>query len=640
MENNAGGTSAGSSISEQSGTVVDGAVMRVRVMETTDLHMNILPYDYFADRPTDTRGLARTASLIAQARAEVGNSLLFDIGDFLQGTPMADLFARERPAEPHPMISAMNVVGYDAVTLGNHEFSYGLDMLRRVLARAEFPVVTANALRRGRHADEDETLFAPTALLERRFTDTNGQHHTLRIGVIGLLPPNSTAREHGANGPLRTLGMAKAARIHVPLLRASGADLVIALAHTGIGASDADEDEAALVLAGIEGIDALLCGHRHKVFPGAGFSGIAGVDPVRGTVGGKPVLMAGFWGSHLGVLDLELTQSGDRWGVTGFHTETRAIYRRDASGQPQPTVPSDPRVVAAVQSAHDETLAHIRRPVAQTKAPIHSYFSLVAPDAGLSLVAEAQRAHVAQSLAGRPESGLPILSAVAPFKCGGRSGPEFFIDIPAGTILRSHVSDLYIYPNTIKAVQVSGIEVAEWLERSAGIFNTIRPDRHDQLLINPDVPSYEFDVIAGLTYEIDLTQPARYTIEGVFADAGTRRIRNLSHNGRAVRDDDSFIVSSNSFRISGNGAMVCKPAAQIMLGDAKTTGEALLEQVGRVGTLAPTPERIWRFSPIPGASAVFETGPRALDHLEHAPDVRLESLGLASNGFVQMRLHF
>lgn len=639
MANNAGKTSSGRLLPDRPGKAPGGAVVHVRVMETNDLHMNILPYDYFADRPSDTRGLARTATLIAQARAEVANALLFDAGDFLQGSPMGDYFAHERGAAPHPMIAAMNAVGYDAVTLGNHEFSYGLEPLLRALKQARFPVVSANVLRRqGAAPHEDEALFAPTVLLDRVFTDTEGQSHPLRVGVIGLLPPQSALRDLGARGALQTRSMIAAARAHVPALRAAGADLVIALAHTGIGAPDADEDEAALALAGIDGIDALLCGHRHQVFPDPGFAALPGVDPLRGTVAGKPALMAGFWGSHLGVLDLELTQDGTAWRVTGFHGEQRAIFRRDAEGRAQPTVASDPVVEATVARAHEETLAHIRSPIAHTRVPIHSYFSLVAPDAGLSLVAEAQRSHVARSLAGRPESGLPILSAVAPFKCGGRSGPEFFIDIPAGTIRRSHVADLYIYPNTIGAVQLSGTEVAEWLERSAGIFNRIAPGRHDQPLVNPEVPSYAFDVIAGLTYEIDLTQPARYAACGALAEPSARRIRALRHNGRPVHHDDRFIVTSNSYRIAASGAGAAP--AQILLDEVKTTCEALLEQVGQVGTLSPAPERIWRFAPIPDASAVFETGPRALEHLDRLAGLRLEALGLAANGFVQMRLHF
>ncbi|MCB1399202.1 MAG: metallophosphoesterase, partial [Rhodobacteraceae bacterium] len=131
VANNAGKTSSGRLLPDRPGKAPGGAVVHVRVMETNDLHMNILPYDYFADRPSDTRGLARTATLIAQARAEVANALLFDAGDFLQGSPMGDYFAHERGAAPHPMIAAMNAVGYDAVTLGNHEFSYGLEPLLR-----------------------------------------------------------------------------------------------------------------------------------------------------------------------------------------------------------------------------------------------------------------------------------------------------------------------------------------------------------------------------------------------------------------------------------------------------------------------------------------------------------------------------
>lgn len=622
-----------------------GTRLQLRVLETSDLHMNILPYDYFADRPCDARGLARTATLIAAARAEVANCLLLDNGDFLQGNPLADHVARtcQGRETPNPMIASMNHLGYDAGTLGNHEFNYGLPVLERALRDAAFPLVSANVARAiGADPLGDDTFVPPWVLLDRRLRDAQGREFLFRIGVIGFVPPQISDwdRDH-LDGRIVTRDIVQAARAHVPALRAAGADLVIALAHTGIGAPGAANrgEQDALELAGIAGIDVLLCGHSHLSFPSTQVPMTPGIDPDRGAIGGKPALMPGFWGSHLGVLDLDLVQDAGGWRVADFRGQLRPISTRGPDGVARATTPACPRITALAQAAHDETLAELRRPVGRTAAPIHSFFALVAPDAALTLVAQAQTAHVAQRLAGHPEAALPLLSAVAPFKCGGRGGPDFFIDIPAGPLLRSHVSDLYIYPNTISAVAVSGADLAEWLERAAGLFCQITPGQTDQPLIDPDFPSYNFDVIAGLSYQIDLTAPARYAPDGRLANPQARRIRALCHQGRPVAPGARFVVATNNFRTAGAGHFPGATGPALDLGRPLPVASALLAEIARRGTVTPSAAPIWRFAPVAGATAVFDTSRHAatvplpsgrFDLLRDAP---------APAGFARFRLH-
>ena len=275
--------------------------------------MHITPWDYYADRANAAAGLARTATLIAAARAEVGACLLLDNGDFLQGSPMGDVEAKRLgPQVQHAMIAAMNALGYDAGGLGNHEFSKGLDFLLNALDQARFPIVCANIARSlGATPLQDRMLVPPSVILDRKVSDTQGNHQTLRIGIIGLLPPQTTQWDRQTLGDtLVTRDIVDAAAAHVPALRAAGADIVVALSHSGIGAPFPvpQMEDATTALAALPGIDALIAGHTHQTFPSTTFPASASIDPVRGLLWGKPAVMPGFHGSHLGVIDLTLVR--------------------------------------------------------------------------------------------------------------------------------------------------------------------------------------------------------------------------------------------------------------------------------------------------------------------------------------------
>lgn len=616
----------------------------LRVLATTDLHAHVLPYDYYADRPAETLGLARTATLIAAARAGAANSLLLDNGDFLQGNPLGDHVARRglRRGEVHPVIAAMNALGYDGATPGNHDFNYGLDFLMEALAGAAFPVVSANVARRlGARPQEDAPLLPPCAILERRLADGAGAAHPVRIGLIGLLPPQIMVwdRRH-LRGRAATRDIVAAAEDWVPRLRAAGCDLILALAHSGIGPDRRADgmENAAIPLARVAGIDAVLAGHSHLVFPSADYAGHPGVDVAAGTIGGKPGVMAGFGGSHLGVIDLLLGRGDGGWRILAHRCEARPIARRGADGGVTALVESAAEVVEAVRAAHAATLAHIRRPVGRTTAPLHSYFALVADDPSLKVVAMAQARHVAERLRGTAHGHLPVLSAAAPFRAGGRQGPDFYTEVPAGDLAIRNVADLYLYPNTIRALRITGAQLQDWLERSAGIFNRIIPGLPDQMLHDPAFPSHNFDVIHGVSYRIDPSQPSRYDAEGGALNPGARRIAELAFAGRPVDPAAEFILATNNYRAAGGGDFPGAKGDTIVFEAPDTNRDILLRHILGTGTITPPAERVWGFAPLPGTSVLFDTGPRAAAYLGDLRGLAVEPAGDGPDGFARFRL--
>ncbi|MEX0317223.1 MAG: bifunctional 2',3'-cyclic-nucleotide 2'-phosphodiesterase/3'-nucleotidase [Ruegeria sp.] len=622
-----------------------GNQAHLRIMETTDLHVHVFPYDYYADKPRDTVGLARTASLINDIRAEATNSLLIDNGDFLQGNPMGDYIAYERgmkDGDMHPVIQAMNTLNFDASTLGNHEFNYGLDFLMKSLASANFPVVSANVVKEmGSDPTQDTTLIPPYVILDHTVTDGSGAEHPIRIGLIGFVPPQimNWDRRH-LEGNVQARDIVQTAQAYVPQIKEQGADIIIALSHSGIGAADASDgmENASVPLAGVDGIDAILTGHHHRVFPGPDYEGATGVDAAAGTIMGKPAAMGGFWGSHLGLVDLMLEHEGGAWRIVSHTSEARPISKRNEDRSITALVESDQKVLESVQAEHDQTLAYVRRAVGKTDAPLHSYFALVADDPSVQIVSIAQTWYIGQMMTGTEHEGLPILSAAAPFKAGGRGGPEYFTDVPKGDVAIKNVADLYLYPNTARAVLVSGAQVKDWLERSAGIFNQVEQGAQDVVLLNPEFPSYNFDVIDGVEYQIDLSQPSKYDPKGNLIDPEASRIVNLTHDGQPVDPDQQFIIATNNYRAGGGGNFPGASPETTVFEGPDTNRDVIVRYIVEQGTINPRADSNWRFAPLDGTSVLFDTGPKAEDYLDQLEGMLIERAGDGPDGFARFRI--
>ena len=641
----AGSTGAGLTLLHPFSARAAAGQAHLRIMETTDLHVHVWPYDYYSDRAVDTVGLARTAAHIADIRAEATNALLLDNGDFLQGNPMGDYIAYERgmkEGDMHPIITAMNTVGFDASTLGNHEFNYGLDFLTTSLAGADFPIVSANVVKeRGAAPTADTTLIRPYVILDRELTDGAGQSHPIRIGLIGFVPPQIMQwdRKH-LEGNVTARDILETARAYVPQMREEGADIIIALSHSGIGAANETDmmENASVPLAAVDGIDALLTGHSHLVFPSPTYADYAAVDADAGTIHGKPATMGGFWGSHLGVIDLMLEREAGEWRVVNQSVETRPISQRNEDRSITALVESEDAVLDATFGVHQETLAYVRRAVGKTAAPLHSYFALVADDPSVQIVSIAQKWYIEEMMKGTEYEGLPILSAAAPFKAGGRGGPEYYTDVPAGDVAIKNVADLYLYPNTVRAVKVTGAQVRDWLERSAGMFNQVSRDGDEQRLLNPDFPSYNFDVIDGVTYEIDLSEPSKYDSKGGLLNPEANRIRNLSYQGQPVTDDMEFVIATNNYRASGGGAFPGADGSTVIFEAPDTNRDVIVRYIVEQGTIQPSADANWRFAPMEGATVLFETGPKAAEYIDDLKGVDIVPAGDGADGFALFRL--
>jgi 2',3'-cyclic-nucleotide 2'-phosphodiesterase/3'-nucleotidase len=636
--------------------------LRLRILATSDLHANLFPFNYYTDVRDDEIGLAGLAGLVAEARRDHPNLLLFDNGDTLQGAPLGDAAIADIMPEgaPHPMISAMNALGYDAATVGNHDFDYGLDLLQSAYGAARFPVVLANAVR----SSDGRSLMPRRAVLTRDFLDECGKVRRLRIGVTGVAPPQIETWSHAQlGGAVRMGDMVTAVTREVACLRAAGADLVVVLGHTGLGCGRAGwrQENVAATLARLPGVDVVIAGHTHDVFPGAAPQ-IAGadIDAENGRIGAAVVVQPGFWGSHLGVVDLCLSALGagraaktadgrvaeNGAPAAGVRAATWQVETAMAVAAPRPrsiegargllkrAIRSNPRLRAQMASSHRRTRRYTARPLGQSDTALETYFSLLAPCAATQLVADAQRAAAAPIVAADPTlAQLPLLSAVAPFKAGGRGGPANYTDIPAGPLLLRHAADLYLYPNALCLVRVSGRHIRTWLERVAAAFRTIRPDpagaSAPQPLLCPEFASYNFDRLSGLRYRFDLSRPARTDAAGTIVAPGSFRVRDLQlADGSPVFDDGAYLVVSNSYRVGGGGRFPALGADCLLHTSAVPVRDAIAAFIqAQTGPISLKVEPTWGFCSLGGTRVAFDTGPGA-----RAYGARAASLGLRHEG--------
>jgi 2',3'-cyclic-nucleotide 2'-phosphodiesterase/3'-nucleotidase len=620
------------------GTALADGKVDLQVLATTDLHMYLKDYDYYADKPDAAVGLVRVAPLIRAARAENPNTLLLDNGDLIQGTPMGDWVARERGVtkdKVHPAMAVMNLLGYDAAVLGNHEFNYGLDLLGATYAGAKFPVLAGNVFK----VDGDKTLYPAYVIQERKLVDADGKSQTIKVGLLGLLTPQIMIWDKDKlEGRVTTRDIVDMAKIYVPEMKAKGADVVIVMSHAGMSYTprQGGEENASNYLTEVPGVDAVITGHSHRVFPSKDYEGLPGADLKRGTVNGKPLVMAGSYGSHLGVIKLTLEKQGKEWKVVDGSGSTRPIQQRQ-DGKTTNTEP-DAEVAALLAPAHEGTLAYVRSPVGRTTARIHSFFSFLGDSPGVELVAEAQRAYIARELAGTEYAKLPILSAVAPFKSGGRPGVHFYTDIPAGEIAIRNVADLYVYPNQLAAVKLTGAQVRDWLEASTRALSVINPKSTDpQPLVNTRVPAYNFDILDGVTYAIDLTQPERFDRDGKLINPDAHRIAKLTYQGKPVTDDQLFIVATNTYRANGGGTFPNLDGSSVVYQSPDTVQQAIVDYVRAKGVIDPTTDNTFSYVPLPaGVTITYDTNPQAQGLLAEQP--QLSYVGPAEDGFARFKV--
>jgi 2',3'-cyclic-nucleotide 2'-phosphodiesterase/3'-nucleotidase len=611
-----------------------GSTAVLAVLETTDVHSNVLGYDYYKLAPDPSFGLDRTATLIARARKEFPNTLLLDNGDTIQGTALADYQALVEPLKCDQTLAVykvMNKLGVEGGGIGNHEFNYGLPYLSQVTgnrfdvdgvdpagprcAGPAFPQVLANVYSARTH----RPLFTPYRIIAKQVSalDANGKpvSATVKVGIIGFTPPTIVSWDkRWLDGKVYTEGLRETALKYIPQMRAEGADLIIAISHGGLDDTpySPSMENGNYHLSKVPGIDAMLIGHSHQIFPNAGSNvaqfSLPGVDKAAGLVNGVPTTMANLWGKHLGVIGLHLAYDGAHWVIDKRKTtvEARGAQRADKS-----FVAPDPEVVALVAAEHEATIRYVKTPVGASEFRMSSYFADAGDMSAIAVVNHAQADYVSKYVkANLPQyAALPVLSMASAFKSGS-AGVTDFTDVRAGNIALNNAADLYLYPNSLYAVKVNGAELKAWLEHGAGRFNTIDPGKAGpQELVNPGFPSYNFDTITSndVSYEIDVTQPAG------------KRIGKLAYRGKAVEPAQEFIVATNNYRASGGGGFPGLDGSKTVLASPDTNRDVLiayLKASKQLTLAAHGSQRSWRFAKVKTAGPVV---------LHSAPDV----IGLA-----------
>jgi 2',3'-cyclic-nucleotide 2'-phosphodiesterase/3'-nucleotidase len=506
-----------------------GRTHDLTVLGTSDTHGSVYNWDYYrdaeyADGAGNHVGLAKVATLVNRIRAQRRGraTLVLDAGDTIEGTPLASQYAVREPitstGAEHPMARAMNLIGYDAVTLGNHEFDYGLPLLDRWIRQLGFPALAANAV----HVDSGLPAFRPFVVKDIAM---GRAVPALRVGILGLTNPGTAVwdRIH-VEGRLRFLDMVTAAARWVPVIRLFGADVVIVSAHGGdsgissYGPDVPNENPSALIAERVPGIDAILLGHAHMDIP---------ERFVTNLETGEQVLLSepSYAGMRVTRMDLTLALRRGRWRVDGKRATTLNTNQ----------VPEDPAVADAVRAQHVTTVEYVNQPVAKSAVEMSGAQSRYRATPILDLVNTVQTEVVTAALAGGPYAALPVLSTAAPFsRTAG---------FPAGEVRIKDIAGLYIYDNPLEAVLLTGAEVRTYLEHSARYFRRLAPGEPvDPARIgDPGVPDYNYDAMSGVDYDIDVSRPVG------------DRITRLTRAGRAVAPDERFVVAVNTYRRSGGG---------------------------------------------------------------------------------------
>ncbi|WP_350316157.1 bifunctional 2',3'-cyclic-nucleotide 2'-phosphodiesterase/3'-nucleotidase [Pectobacterium aroidearum] len=629
-------------------TTVHAATVDLRVLETTDLHSNMMDFDYYKDTPTDKFGLVRTASLIHAAREQASNSVLVDNGDLIQGSPLGDYMAAKglKTGDVHPVYQAMNTLDYSVGNIGNHEFNYGLDYLHKALSGAKFPYVNANVL----DAKTGKPLFTPYHIENKSVKDRDGKQHTLRIGYIGFVPPQIMVWDKAnLTGKVTVEDITESAKKWVPEMRKQGADLVIVIPHSGLSAEPykAMAENSVYYLSQIPGVDAIMFGHAHAVFPSNDFANIKGADIKQGTLNGVPAVMPGQWGDHLGVVDFTLNNDSGTWKVESAKAEARPIYDK---AQKKSLAAEDDKLVKVLADAHKDTREFVSKPIGKSADNMYSYLSLIQDDPTVQIVNNAQRAYVEHFIQGDPDlADLPVLSAAAPFKAGGRKNdPASYVEVEKGQLTFRNAADLYLYPNTLVVVKVNGQQVQEWLECSAGQFKQIDPSKREpQFLLNWDgFRTYNFDVIDGVNYQIDVTQPARYDSECALINDKAHRIKALTFNGKPIDPKATFLIATNNYRaygekFAGTGEQYVAFASPDE--NRSVLAAYISAETQKSGEVKPQADNNWRLAPIVSDTPLdirFETSPseKATAFIKEKAQYPMTHVGNDETGFAVYRL--
>ena len=532
-------------------TKEEGAISRViTILETTDIHSNILNFDYYKNEVVENYGLVKIATLVNQQRKINPQAILVDNGDLLQGNLFGDYQSKkykEGNLKSGPKIyELMGKMGYEVANLGNHDFNFGLQFLQNAIALkpSKLAIINSNVFAVGntKKVNKSGNVFQPYTIVSRKFDNLE-----FKIGFFGVVP--TQIMEWDKNNLAEKViakDMVETSQAVAKELRAKGVDLVVAVAHSGINPIDCAEN-ATLCIAKIPEVDAVLSGHSHQEFPGTKYANYGPlVNELTGTLAGKPALMPGSWGSHLGVMKFEVKPNFTKLKPNG--APRWQILRSSSQLLSTKEVAPDAALTKAFAGDHQKAVEFASTPIANIDERMSTYFSRAIDTKALKLIATAQAWQVNKLAEEYPTSKLAehlktnvLLSAAAPFKTGFQGIKDYSLISQGAFPLRS-VADLYVYPNTLAVVKLSVAELKTWLENSALNFNQIEENaKGENPLLSGTFKGYNFDAIYGNNFSYDVN----------ISSKPGERIQNILLNGKSIPEGDSILLATNNYRTTG-----------------------------------------------------------------------------------------
>ncbi|MET7454391.1 5'-nucleotidase C-terminal domain-containing protein [Streptomyces sp. NPDC005574] len=535
------------------------------VMGTTDLHGHVFNWDYFKDAEYkdaagNAQGLARISTLVNRIRAEKGreNTLLVDAGDTIQGTPLTYYYAKVDPITAkggpvHPMAQAMNAIGYDAAALGNHEFNYGIETLRKFESQLRFPLLGANAV----DAKTLRPAFQPYVM--KTFCVKGAP--PVKVAVLGLTNPGIAIWDKAyVQGKLAFPGLEEQAAKWVPKLKSLGADVVIVSAHSGSSGTSSYGDQlpyvensAALVAQQVPDIDAVLVGHAHLEIPELK---VVNAKTGKTVVLSEPLAFA----ERLSVFDVELVFEKGRWTVASVSSKVLNSN----------SVADDPKIVKLLGDEHAKVVEYVNQVVGSATETLTTVEARYKDAPIIDLITRVQEDVVRAALAGTEYASVPVIAQASPFS---RTS-----EIPAGDVSIRDLSGLYVYDNTLVAKLMTGAQVRAYLEYSAEYFVQTAAGAVvdvEKLTNAGGRPDYNYDYVSGLSYDIDI------------ARAAGSRIRNLTYQGAALDDAQKFVLAVNNYRANGGGAFPFVASATEVWSESTEIRTRIAEWVTAKGVLDP-----------------------------------------------------
>ncbi|MDQ1728451.1 MAG: hypothetical protein QOD33_576 [Pyrinomonadaceae bacterium] len=516
--------------------------VHIIVLGTTDLHGNLYPLDYYTNKP-DSRGLAKIGTLIKQARKETPNVLLLDSGDTIQGTPLETYHNKKNNQPPDPMMLAMNSLDYDSMTVGNHEYNFGLKVIEKARAEAKFPWLSANTYNRGTNQNHYQPYIVK-------------QIAGVRIGVLGLTTPGIPNWENAPNyAGLDFREPLLEARKWVPVLRGKErADVVVIAMHMGLEedlrtgevnpGQVPNENQAIVIAQQVPGIDLIFMGHTHRDVPSV-------------VINGVQLIQANYWGRHLARVDLYLENSGTRWRVAARAARTIAADER---------VVPDPELLKIGEPYDRETQAWLARAIGNSEVELTASDARFRDTAILDLIQRVQL-----------EAGQADVSLAAVFNPDAR--------IAKGPVTVRDIAGLYVYENTLVVLEVTGQQLKDALEHSAKYFRPYEPGKSAADLVDEKIPAYNFDIAEGVTYVLNIAKPVG------------QRIENLQFRGQPLAPTQKLRLATNNYRVNGGGGYTMYKGAPVVYRSSAEIRELIIDWVERHKNIPPAPTNNWRIVP-------------------------------------------